>query len=51
MKNESEEMRNDKVTGLKAKRITRNGKRTISFGFNSKYKQGYDGCGSHTHKE
>ena len=50
MKKETQEMRNDKVKGLKASRITKNGKRTISFSFNSKFALGYDGCGTHTHK-
>lgn len=50
MKIETQEMQNDKVTGLKAKRVTRNGKETISFGFKSKFALGYDGCGTHTHK-
>lgn len=50
MENKEQTMRNDKVMGLKAKRITKNGKKTISFGFKSKFSLGYDGCGTHTHK-
>lgn len=47
---ENQEMRNDMVKGLKAKLITKSGKRTITFGFKSKFSLGYDGCGTHTHK-
>lgn len=45
-----QEIRNDRVNGLKARQITKNGKKAISFGFKSKFSLGYDGCGTHTHK-
>ena len=50
MKKETPEMQNDKVIGLKARLITKNEKKTIFFSFKSKFSQGYDGCGTHTHK-
>lgn len=44
------EERNDRVNGLKARQTTKNGKMSISFEFKSKFSNGYDGCGTHTHK-
>ena len=44
-------LRNDQVEGLKAK-VTVNNKNTVKVKLNyeGKYGQGYDGCGTHTHK-
>lgn len=42
--------RNDKVDGLKAKVTIKEGKKKISLSYDGKYGQGYDGCGTHTHK-
>lgn len=45
------EIRNDHVDGLKAKvSITADGKKNTTLTFAGKYGQGYDGCGTHTHK-
>lgn len=48
-------VKNDIVRGLKRK-ITIDKKEKgnygkMSFSYNGKYGQGYDGCGSHTHKD
>ena len=44
-------MRNDRVDGLKAKvsNTTRKNKK-VKLSYTGKYGQGYDGCGTHTHK-
>lgn len=41
--------RNDRVDGLKGKVEIVDGKKTCVFKYVGKYKQGYDGCGAHTH--
>lgn len=51
MKKNMNEMRNDRVDGLKAKvTITAEGKKNTTLSYAGKYGQGYDGCGTHTHK-
>lgn len=51
MRNTSIVVRNDRVEGLKAKvEITPTGKKKTVLSFTGKYGQGYDGCGTHTHK-
>lgn len=42
--------RNDRVDGLKAAVTVKNGKKTTVLSYTGKYGQGYDGCGTHTHK-
>ena len=44
-----ETCRNDRVDGLKGKVKVIDGKKKITFQYDGKYGQGYDGCGSHTH--
>ena len=44
------QMRNDRVDGLKAKVAIKNGKKKVVLTYAGKYGQGYDGCGTHTHK-
>lgn len=48
-KNIYTECRNDRVDGLKGRVQMRNGKKEITFSYDGKYGQGYDGCGTHTH--
>ncbi len=43
-------VRNDRVDGLKAKVATNGKKNRIKLSYTGKYGQGYDGCGTHTHK-
>ncbi len=43
-------MRNDRVDGLKAKVSTTGKNKKIKLSYAGKYGQGYDGCGTHTHK-
>lgn len=51
MKNTSNVVRNDRVDGLKAQvSITATGKKNTVLAYTGKYGQGYDGCGTHTHK-
>lgn len=51
MENSSNVVRNDRVDGLKATvSITPTGKKNIVLAYAGKYGQGYDGCGTHTHK-
>lgn len=50
MKKNLGEVRNDRVDGLKANISLANGKKKITLSFAGKYGQGYDGCGTHTHK-
>jgi hypothetical protein len=46
-----DEIKNDRVDGLKAKvSLTADGKKKTSVSYTGKYGQGYDGCGTHTHK-
>lgn len=43
--------RNDRVDGLKAKvSVSKDGKKKTVLSYVGKYGQGYDGCGTHTHK-
>ena len=44
------DLRNDKVEGLKAAVTVKAGKKKITLSYAGKYGQGYDGCGTHTHK-
>lgn len=43
------ECRNDRVDGLKGKVSIQRDRKKITFGYDGKYSQGYDGCGTHTH--
>lgn len=49
MKKVTKQKRNDRVDGLKGK-VTFDGTKKISLEYAGKYGQGYDGCGTHTHK-
>lgn len=55
MKNKDEriniykECRNDRVDGLKGKVVVEKEKKKVTFIYDGKYGQGYDGCGTHTH--
>ena len=43
--------RNDRVDGLKANVSIESGKEIkVALQYEGKYGQGYDGCGTHTHK-
>lgn len=43
--------RNDRVTGLKAStKSEESGKIKLKLSFTGKFGNGYDGCGTHTHK-
>ena len=43
-------VRNDRVDGLKAKISTTKKEKKVKLSYTGKYGQGYDGCGTHTHK-
>ena len=43
-------LRNDRVDGLTATVSLNNSKKTTVLTYTGKYGQGYDGCGTHTHK-
>lgn len=43
-------LRNDRVDGLKAKVSFMGNHKKATISYTGKYGQGYDGCGTHTHK-
>lgn len=43
-------MRNDRVDGLRGKIYFKGKQKKVVLKFSGKYGQGYDGCGTHTHK-
>ena len=49
MKIDYREMKNDRVSGLKAKVTCKSGSKKTVLTYAGKYGQGYDGCGTHTH--
>ena len=49
--NEKKEVRNDRVEGLTARASVDSSKNIkVALQFEGKFGQGYDGCGTHTHK-
>ncbi len=49
-KNNGFAKRNDRVDGLSAKIALNNNQKKVTLSYAGKYGQGYDGCGTHTHK-